>query len=86
VAPAILGPALEPLPGPLPTPELVELLKQPTCTGQARRAILDQLEIAYGRPFADQWAFVRFAQEQHLDLDLTSPPQRPEMPTAAGKP
>jgi hypothetical protein len=76
VAPATLGPALEPLPCRLATPELIELLKQPTCIGPARRVILDQLANRYRRPFADQWAFVRFAQEQSLGLDFTSPPRR----------
>ena len=76
VAAASLGPALEPLPCPLATPELVELLKQPTCIGPARRVILDQLANRYRRPFADQWAFVRFAQEQNLGLNFTSPPRR----------
>jgi hypothetical protein len=73
---ALLKPALEPLPCWLSTQELVELLKQPTCTGPARRVILDQLENRYRRPFADHWAFVRFAGENGLDLDFTSPPHR----------
>ena len=30
----------------------------------------------YGRVFTNHWEFVRYAQEQHLDLDLTSPPKR----------
>jgi serine/threonine protein kinase len=76
VLPAILAPALEPLPCRFSTPELVELLKQPTCVGLARRAILDQLEHRYQRKFADQWDFVHFAQEQNLGLDFTSPPKR----------
>jgi hypothetical protein len=37
--PVLLGPALEPLPCRFSTPELVELLKQPTCVGRARRKI-----------------------------------------------
>ncbi len=53
-------------------------LKLPTCIGPARRVVLDQLGNRYRRRFADAWQFVRFAQEQHLDLDFTSPPQRPE--------
>jgi serine/threonine protein kinase len=64
----------EPLPCLLSPQELVELLKHPTCVGQARRIILDQLESHYKHAFADHWAFVRYAQEQHLDLDLTTPP------------
>jgi hypothetical protein len=65
------------LPEPLPTPDLVELLKHPTCVGMARRVILDQLENRYHHKFADHWAFVRFAKEQKLGLDFTSPPKRP---------
>jgi hypothetical protein len=60
----------------LSTPQLVELLKQPTCTGPSRRIVLDQLEARYRRPFADHWAFVRFARQKKLDLDLLSPPKR----------
>ena len=60
----------------------VELLKDPLCVGPARRVILDQLEHRYQRKFADQWAFVRFAQEQQLGLDFTSPPKEFASPTA----
>jgi hypothetical protein len=81
--PALLAPALEPLPCRLSTPELVELLKQPTCIGPARRVVLDQLQNRYGQKFADQWAFVRFAQEQGLDLDFTSPPKRLSVPASS---
>jgi hypothetical protein len=83
--PALLGPALAPLPCSLSTPDLVGLLKQPTCVGRARRVILDQLENRYRRPFADHWAFVRFAKQQKLDLDFTSPPQRPVLPATGEK-
>jgi hypothetical protein len=72
----ILGPALAPLPEPLPPETLVELLKHPLCVGEARRIVLDALGTRYQRPFADQWDFVRFAQQQNLGLDLTSPPKR----------
>jgi hypothetical protein len=71
-----LGPALEPAPCRFSTADLVDLLKQPTCTGRARRVILDQLENRYHQRFADQWAFVRFAREQNLGLDFTTPPKR----------
>ena len=74
----MLMPAAEPLPCRLSTQQLVELLKMPTCIGEARRVILDQLGNRYRRPFADVWEFVRFAEEQQLGLDLTSPPQKPE--------
>jgi hypothetical protein len=66
----------------LTTPQLVELLKHPLCVGEARRALLDQLGNRYGRRFADQWEFVRFANERDLGLDFNSPPQRPHATTA----
>jgi len=71
-----LGPALRPLPCPLTTQELVELLKNPFCVGQPRKMVLQQLANRYRRPFASVWEFLRFAREQHLDLDVTTPPQR----------
>jgi hypothetical protein len=83
---ALLLPAAEPPPCRLSTQQLVELLKMPTCLGEARRVVLDQLGHRYRRHFADAWEFVRFAKEQHLDdLDFISPPQRPET-AAAPKP
>jgi hypothetical protein len=82
----LLAPATQPFRPRLSPQQLVDLLKQPLVVGAARRIVLDSLEVYYHRQFADQWAFVRFAQEQGLDLDFTSPPQRPEMPAAAGKP
>jgi hypothetical protein len=83
VAPVLLQPALEPLPPPLPAQALVDLLKQPICVGEARRLVLGQLARHYQRPFADQWDFVRFAQQQKLGLDFTTPPHRPGEPDAA---
>ena len=50
----------------------------PTCVREIRRVILDQLGNRYRRTFADHWEFVRFAEEQKLGLDLTSPPRKPE--------
>jgi hypothetical protein len=50
-----------------------------------RRVILDQLEHRYRRKFADHWAFVRYAHEQKLGLDFTSPPKRPESLRATPK-
>jgi hypothetical protein len=64
-------------PPPLPVPVLVELLKGPLCVGAARRSVLDQLSRHHGRSFADQWDFVIFAEERHLDLDLLTPPKSP---------
>jgi hypothetical protein len=76
---ALLIPAAEPAPWRLSTQQIVELLKMPTCTGNARRIILDQLGNRYHRTFADVWQFVRFAEEQKLGLDFTTPPQRPDV-------
>jgi hypothetical protein len=69
----------EPLPCRLSTQQLVDLLKMPTCFGAARRLLLDHLGNRYQRRFADRWEFVRFATERNLGLDLTSPPQRPDI-------
>ncbi len=68
----------EPFPCRLTTQELVELLKMPTCFGQDRRIVLDHLRNRYHRRFVNHWAFVRFATEQRLDLDFTTPPKRPD--------
>jgi hypothetical protein len=82
----LLGPATEPFQCRLSDQELVELLKHPLCVGLARRAVLDHLEMQHRRTFADQWEFVRYAQEQQLDLDFTTPPQRPEPPRGRQRP
>jgi len=65
--------AAEPVKRRLSDQDLVELLKQPLCVGEARRMVLVQLGIQHGRTFADQWEFVRFAEEQKLGLDFTTP-------------
>jgi hypothetical protein len=77
---ASLRAASEPLPCRLSTQDLVELLKMPTCLGETRKVVLKHLGNRYGRPFANHWEFVRFAQEHHLDLDFTTPPKRPAQP------
>jgi serine/threonine protein kinase len=74
---ALLQPATEPFPRRLSDQELVDLLKQPLCVGPARRALLDHLEYHHQRTFADQWDFVRYAEEKKLGLDFTNPPRRP---------
>jgi hypothetical protein len=79
LAPAALAFALESPPCRLSTKQLVDLLKHPFCVDQARRVVLEQLENRYRRPFADHWAFVRFATEQRLGLDFTTPPRRQEL-------
>jgi hypothetical protein len=75
---ALLPAAAEPLPCRLATQDLVELLKMPTCVGDVRRVILDLLGNRYRRRFDTHWDFVRYAREQRLNLDFTTPPKRPE--------
>ena len=50
----------------------------PTAVGEVRRVLLDRLGHRHHRRFAAHWDFVRYAQEQKLDLDFTTPPKRPE--------
>jgi hypothetical protein len=73
----LLIPAAEPFPCRLSTQQLVELLKMPTCGGNARRVILDQLGGRYRRRFGNLWAFLSYAEEHKFNLELTSPPKRP---------
>ena len=75
---ALLHPHFQPRPRPLPPQELVELLKHPLFVGAARRAVLDALEVTYRRPFKDQWEFVEYAQKHQPQLDLLTPPKRPQ--------
>ncbi|HZU35432.1 MAG TPA: hypothetical protein VFA18_05970, partial [Gemmataceae bacterium] len=74
-ASACLQPTLFRVPTPLPAQTLVDLLKPLFCVDEARRAVLAQLSRHYHRPFADQWDFVRYVHEHHLNLDLTTPPK-----------
>jgi hypothetical protein len=77
--PTVVGPALEAVPEPVPPRLLVELLRHPLCVGAPRREVLDVLGVHYQRTFADQWDFVRFAQEQKPDL--LAIPQNPAGPS-----
>ena len=78
----LLHPHFQSPPRPLPSQVLVDLLKHPFCVGEARRAVLDALEVTYGRKFADQWEFVAYARNpaNNLNLDLLTPPVRPVAP------
>jgi hypothetical protein len=73
----VLAVAAEPFPCPLSAQQLVELLKSPACVRESRRAVLDCLGHRYRRHFSDHWDFVRYADEQQLGLDFTTPPKRP---------
>jgi hypothetical protein len=64
-----------PIPEPISDAVCVELLKHVNCSYGFRRAILDSLEIRHGRKFIDQWAYVRFARDLNLPVDLVSPPK-----------
>jgi hypothetical protein len=75
---ALLPAVSEALPCRLSTQELVDLLKMPTCIRHFGRVVLDHLGNRYRRRFDTHWDFVRYAQEQGLDLDFTTPPKRPE--------
>ena len=66
-----------PRPCRLTSQELVDLLKMPTCFGDARHVVLDHLGRIHGRRFASHWEFVAFARQRGLPVDLTSPPRRP---------
>jgi hypothetical protein len=74
----LLPSAVEPPPCHLSTQQLVDLLKMPISVGMEQRLLLDQLANRYRRNFDTVWDFVRYAKEQKLDLDFTTPPQRPE--------
>jgi serine/threonine protein kinase len=73
-------PARQPPTCRLTTQELVELLKMPTCYGEARKVILKHLGHRYGRRFADHWEFVEYARSHDLKLDFTTPPVRYRAP------
>jgi hypothetical protein len=60
------------------TQQLVDLLKMPTCVDSVRSAVLDLLGERYERKFANQWEFVDFAEKHLPDIDLKSPPKRPQ--------
>jgi tRNA A-37 threonylcarbamoyl transferase component Bud32 len=78
---------LLPEPKPLAPVDLVELLKHPYCVGEARRAVLEALEGAHGRKFADQWEFAGFAAALPAPPNLLAPPRRQARPKAAeGRP
>ncbi len=78
---ALLLPAAKLPPCRLSAQQVVQMLKMPTCIGPLRRVVLEQLGSLCQRSFSDAWEFVRFAQENNLDVDLATPPQRLEADT-----
>jgi predicted Ser/Thr protein kinase len=79
----VLHAAAEPFPCHLSSQDLVELLKMPTCFGGARKIVLEHLGKRYGRTFANHWEFVRYAKDNGLKLDFTTPPKRPSRSISA---
>jgi hypothetical protein len=57
---------------------LVDLLKHPTCVGEARRLVLGEFSKRMKRDFADVWELADWLREHRPDVDLVSPPRRPE--------
>ena len=72
--------AWQPLSGRLTEQQLVDLLKTPTCRQEGCQVIVAQLGNQCGHPFAGLWDFVDYAHEHRPDLNLTSPPVRPDSP------
>jgi hypothetical protein len=44
------------------------------------REVLDALAFTYQRKFKDQWEFVEYAEKHQPQLDLLTPPKRPQQP------
>ncbi len=77
LAGGVVSPESLPKPKPLPPQVLVDLLKRPFVVREKRRAVLNALEFTYDRRFKDLWEFVAFAEKEHIELDLLTPPKRP---------
>jgi hypothetical protein len=54
------------------------LLKQPLCYGDARLVFLRRVEKLTGQTFKTRWDMVRWLRQRHPDIDLSSPPSRPD--------
>ncbi|HKB40664.1 MAG TPA: serine/threonine-protein kinase [Gemmataceae bacterium] len=62
----------------LDTQQLVDLLKRPTFVGAYRATVLDRLGQQLGRPFSSAWELSDWLRQNRPDVDLRSPPRRPE--------
>jgi hypothetical protein len=73
-----LAEALAALPAGLDVTEIVNMLKYPTCVGEARTVVLNLLEKRTGLQFHDDvWEVVSQSKALGLKLeDFTSPPER----------
>lgn len=57
--------------------ELIDLLKQPRCVGEAEVAVLKELGRRRNQTFHNVWDFVEYVQRTEPGTDLQSPPRRP---------
>jgi hypothetical protein len=57
------------------TQGLVDLLKQPTCVGEARSIVLRELGRQQNHSFKDLWELVDWLREHEPQIDLASPPR-----------
>ncbi len=60
-------------------PALVELAKHPTCVGDLRAAVLEQME-KHSAPVkfqGDPWKMVDWLEVHEPSIDLRSPPRSP---------
>ncbi len=55
------------------TQAILEALKQPSCVGTTRSALLKHLGKKYNRSFGDVWQLVEYLKQLHQDLGLESP-------------
>jgi hypothetical protein len=70
-----------PLIAKLPTPELVNLLKQPSTVGAASQAVLTELGKRENHHFVDLWDAATWVHDHYPTLPLATPPQRvPKLP------
>jgi hypothetical protein len=77
-----LSMALKAVPGEIALATLVNLAKYPTCVGKFRTAVLEIIE-RQNQPAkfgGDIWRMVEWAEKNHPELDLKSPPRRPVTP------
>jgi hypothetical protein len=70
--------ALEPMATQMKLPEAVDLLKQPLCYGKARQVLLRRVEQLTGQTFPSCWDMVDYLRHHRPDIDLDTPPQRPD--------
>jgi hypothetical protein len=60
---------------------MINVLKCPFCVGQARMIVLRHLgkHKDVGQQFGDLWDMVAWMRQNKPEIDLTSPPQRPDI-------